>query len=227
MIFRGWQESLPASVEVCPLQLPGRERRLPEKAFTRMEPLVGEIAKVLLPYLDKPFAFFGHSMGGIISFELTRRLRREHGLQPEQLFVSGRRAPQIPSTKPITYDLPEEELIEELRRLNGTPKEVLEHPELLGLLLPVLRADFELIQTYQYTAEPPLDCPISAFGGLEDVDVGRELLEGWREQTTASFALRILPGDHFFLHSSKGTLLRILSQEISQVVDRLDKKQGP
>ena len=217
---------MPAGVEVCPLQLPGRERRLPEKAFTRMEPLVEAIASAILPYLDKPFAFFGHSMGGIIGFELARRLRGEYGLKPEQLFVSGRRAPQIPSTKPVTYNLPEDELIEELRRLNGTPKEVLEHPELLSLLLPVLRADFEVIQTYQYIEGPPLDCPISAFGGLEDADVGRDKLEGWREQTTAAFALRILPGDHFFLHSSRATLLRILSQEIGQVLNKLNGEQG-
>ena len=225
LIFRAWPESLPASVEVCPVQLPGRERRLRERAFTRMTPLVQEIAKAMLPHLDKPFAFFGHSMGAIISFELARHLRRDYGLEPEQLFVSGRRAPQIPDTGPPTYHLPEEEFVEELRRLNGTPKEVLEHTELLGLLLPLLRADFELIQTYRYIAEPPLDCPISAFGGLQDDEAGRNLLEGWEEQTTASFALHMFPGDHFFLHSSQGILLQTLCQELEQLVDKVNKKQ--
>ena len=225
-IFRGWPESLPASVEVCPVQLPGRERRLRERAFTRMTPLVQEIAKAMTPHLDKPFAFFGHSMGATVSFELARYLRRDYGLEPEHLFVSGRRAPQIPDTDPPTYHLPEEEFVEDLRQLNGTPTEVLEHTELLGLLLPLLRADFELIQTYRYIAEPPLDCPISAFGGLQDDEEGRNLLEGWKEQTTAPFALHMFPGDHFFLHSSQGMLLQTLSRELEQLVDKVNEKQG-
>jgi medium-chain acyl-[acyl-carrier-protein] hydrolase len=225
LIFRRWGEGLPESVEVCSVQLPGREMRLREMAFTRMMPLVQAIAEAMLPYFDKPFAFFGHSMGATISFELARHLRREYSLQPEQLFVSGRSAPQIPNTDPPTYHLPEERFIEELRRLSGTPKEVLEHKELLGVLLPLLRADFELIQTYQYTVEPPLDCPISAFGGLQDEEVGRNILESWKEQTTVSFALHMFPGNHFFLHSSQSLLLRILGQETAKLVEKIDEKQ--
>jgi len=225
LIFRRWAESLPSSVEVCPVQLPGRETRLHEMAFTRMTPLVQTIAEAMLPYFDKPFAFFGHSMGATISFELSRHLRREYGIEPEHLFVSGRSAPQTPDTDPPTYHLPEEDFIEELRRLNGTPKEVLEHKELLGLLLPLLKADFELIQTYQYTVEPPLDCPISAFGGLQDEEVGCNILELWKEQTTASFALRLFPGNHFFLHSSQSLLLGILCQETAKLVEKIGEKQ--
>src|ERR1051325_10798789 len=177
LIYRQWHESLPYDVEVCLVQLTGRGSRLMETPYKRVGPLVEAVAGAIQPLLDRPFAFFGHSMGAIICFELARHLRRQRpDTQPAYLFVSGRRAPQFPDTDRVTYDLPEPELIAELRRLHGTPQEVLEHPELMRLMLPLLRADFELVQTYEYTPEPPLGCPIAVFGGLQDYEVPRESL---------------------------------------------------
>jgi medium-chain acyl-[acyl-carrier-protein] hydrolase len=170
--------------------------------------------------MDRPFAFFGHSMGALVSFELARLLRREHATLPHALFVSGRRPPQLPM-EPPTYDLPEDEFVEELRRMGGTPEEVLRHPELLNLLLPTLRSDFELSQTYSYTEAPPFTFPITAFGGLNDQFVPREDLDQWREQTSGSFQLRMFPGDHFFLHSSQALLLQMLSRDLVQVISTL------
>jgi medium-chain acyl-[acyl-carrier-protein] hydrolase len=175
-----------------------------------MEPLVQAIATALLPHLDKPFALFGHSMGAIVSFELARLLRQNYGISPVYLFVSGRRAPQIPHPKPPTYNLPEPAFLAELRRLNGTPKAVLENAELLQLLLPIVRADFEALETYFYQAQPPLECPIAAFGGLSDTETNIDNLEAWANQTTAAFSLQMLPGDHFFLHSAQSQLLQYL-----------------
>jgi medium-chain acyl-[acyl-carrier-protein] hydrolase len=212
-VFRSWVDRMPHTIEVCPVQLPGRETRLAESPFNRLSTLVEAAAQALLPYLDKPFAFFGHSMGALISFELARQLRRQHGPQPVHLFVSARLPPQIPDKSPRTYDLPEAEFINELRSLDGTPKEVLEHPELMGLMLPMLRADFAVCQTYNYVYEPPLNCPLTVFGGLQD-ETDRESLEPWREQTIASFSLRMLPGDHFFLHAARSQLIRVISQEL-------------
>jgi medium-chain acyl-[acyl-carrier-protein] hydrolase len=166
--------------------------------------------------LATPFAFFGHSMGAMISFELARRLRREHDREPIHLFVSGRRAPQLPITEPPTYNLPEPQLIEDLRRLNGTPRAVLENPELLQLVLPLLRTDFEVCQTYTYTPQAPLSCPITVFGGLQDTEAPRESLAAWREQTTSSFTLRMFPGDHFFLHTTQHDMLRIIYEQLSR-----------
>lgn len=214
--YRNWAENLPSQIEVCPVQLPGRGNRLREAAFTRMVPLVRAIAQEMVSMLDKPFAFFGHSMGAAISFELARVLRREHLKQPSHLFVSGRIAPQIPKQDKQTYDLPEQEFIDELRRLNGTPKEVLEHPELMQMMTPLLRADFETIQTYTYEAEPPLDCPISAMGGLQDTDVPREDLDAWREQTTGPFSLRMFPGNHFFINTDQPLVLQAIAREFLQ-----------
>jgi medium-chain acyl-[acyl-carrier-protein] hydrolase len=217
LIYRAWPEHLPWTVEVCAVQLPGRGERLGEPPYTNMPALVGALADSLLPHLDKPFAFFGHSMGALISFELIRELRRRGGPTPAHLFVSGRRAPQITKDEPPTYGLPEADFLENVRRFNGTPQEVLEHPELMRLLLPLLRADFAVCQTYVYRPEPPLVCPISAFGGLQDRDVPREYLEAWREQTAAAFSVRMLPGDHFFLRTFQPLLLSTFSQQLRRL----------
>jgi len=217
-IFRNWSDSLSQEIEVCLLQLPGRGNRIQEPAHTGLDALVQDIFEGIIPYLSKPFAFFGHSMGALVSFELARYLRRMQAPVPAQLFLSGRSAPQIPDADPPTYNLPEAEFIKAVRSLNGTPGEVLEHPELMRLMIPLLRADFSVCQTYSYVAESPLNCPITAFGGLEDNEVARESLEAWREHTTDDFKLRMLPGDHFFLHSQQAQLLRILSQEFYQLM---------
>lgn len=202
------------ALEVCPVELPGRGKRITSAPFTRLQLLVQAIAIALLPYLDKPFAFFGHSMGGLVTFELARLLRKNYGISPVHLFVSGYRAPQVPDPDPPIHALPEPEFLEKLRRLNGTPKAVLENAELMQLLLPALRADFAVIETYAYTPESPLDCPITAFGGLQDREVPYDALKVWQEQTNAAFSLHMLPGDHFFLQSAEPLLLQLLSQEL-------------
>lgn len=212
-IFHKWQQELPAWVDVFAVQLPGHGSRLDEGPVTNLFRLVEMIEPALRPYLNQPFAFFGHSMGAMISFELARTLRHKHGLKPLHLFVSGRSAPQLP-VEQATYDLPETEFSEELRRLNGTPPNVFEHAELMTLMIPILRADFELVQTYSYAPHPPLDCPITAFGGWEDSDVSRASLEAWREQTTSDFSVRMLLGDHFFLHSARPYILHVIKKEL-------------
>lgn len=204
-----WANLLPPSIELYAVQLPGRERRIREAAFTNSETLIAALVPQLLPLLDQPFVLFGHSMGALLSFELTRALRRQ-GIQPRALLVTGHRAPQLPDKRRPVHALPEPELIDELRQMNGTPEEVLAHPELLELLIPIIRADFELCETYRYTSEPPLALPISAFGGLQDPLFSREELAGWREQTTATCTQRMLPGDHFFIHANRQALLQAI-----------------
>jgi medium-chain acyl-[acyl-carrier-protein] hydrolase len=223
-IFRDWANHLPVTIEVCPMQPPGRGNRLDEEPFTDLDSLTQSVAIALAPYLDKPFAFFGHSMGGMVSFELAHKLRREYGVEPAHLFVSGCRAPQTPYSNPITFDLSEQELIGELRRLKGTPSELLEHPEWVKLMIPTLRADFKICQTYTYSAKPPLSCSITAFGGLHDEDVRQEHLTAWRAHTIASLSLQMLAGDHFFLHTSESTLLQLLSRQLNRLVSISDSR---
>ena len=218
LVFNKWRDSLPPFVEVCPVQLPGRGNRLHVPPFTNMDAVVQAACAALLPYFDMPFAFFGHSMGASISFELARLLRREGRQLPLHLYISGRRAPHILDRDPPLYNLPDADLLNELRQLNGTPKEVLEHPELMTMMLPLLRADFSVAETYICETEPPLDTPITVFGGLADKDVTRDDLEAWQQYSTASFKLRMLAGDHFFLNTSQPVLLRLLASELSSLV---------
>jgi medium-chain acyl-[acyl-carrier-protein] hydrolase len=213
-LFRTWPDSLPTYVEVCPIQFPGRGTRMTEAPFTQLSLLVRALADVLGPLLNKPFAFFGHSLGALVGFELARELRRRFGVQPGRLFVSAAHAPQIaPRHRPI-HALPDVEFLEELRHLNGTPGKLLEHAELMQIMLPTLRADFAVYETYAYSPEPPLTCGISGLGGLQDRRVSRADLDGWREQTTASFSLRMFPGDHFFLTTAQQMLLQVLAQQL-------------
>ena len=225
LIFSNWPAALPENVEICPIQLPGRGMRLNEPPFTRLGSLLESLTPALRPFLDKPFAFFGHSMGGLICFEFARVLRRRFGLQPEALFIAGRQAPPIRDRTTARYDLPEPKFIEELRRLNGTPPEILEQPELMRLLVPLLRADFEVCQTYVYDPGPPLDCPMFIFSGLEDAEVSFEELEGWRAHTTAAFSLRVLPGDHFFIQTAQSQLLEMISEELRQLLNKPHETQ--
>lgn len=218
-VFRDWGRILAPEIEVLAAELPGRGQRISEPPLSQMVPLVENLAKAILPYLDREFAFFGHSMGATLAFELSQALRKEFHIEPRCLFVSGRNAPHVPVRRPPTYNLPEDEFIAELCRLNGTPREVLEHPELLSFVLPTLRADFELIQTYRYTSKPPLTCPIRAFVGSEDPDVLLQDVEPWGTYTSGSFNSTVVPGDHFYLDRRQILLL----QQIRVELDRLGK----
>lgn len=212
-IFRTWRDYLPVAIEVCPVNLPGRESRIRERPRTDFDGLVGDIARAVLPHLDKPFALFGHSMGALLAFEVARRLHSEHGARPAHLFVSGHRAPQIKG-RHRSYDLPEPEFIQALRDLDGPVREVLKHPELMELMLPLLRADFMLCETYEYVPGPLLGCPLTALGGLCDSDVAREHLHPWGELTTGPFAARMLPGDHFYILTEQAPLLRAVANDL-------------
>lgn len=216
-VYRGWGTSLPGDIEVCPVQLPGRESRLREPPYTHVEALLQALTEVLPPYLDLPFAFFGHSMGALIAFELVRELRRRGGPQPVHLFVSGRRSPEVPAREEPIHDLPEPEFLEKIRELNGTPEEVLQHAELMRLLLPILRADFSINENYAFVPGDPLEMGISAFGGLGDEEVTREDLAAWAQHTRGRFRQRMLPGDHFFLQGAKDLVTEALARDLAEL----------
>lgn len=218
--YRTWSDVLPPDIEVEAIQLPGREWRLREEPYRSVFPLVEELATVLKDRFDAPFAFFGHSLGALISFELARELRRRGLSLPERLFLSAHRAPQVPKELPDIHDGPDEEFYEGLRRLEGTPDELLENDELMQLLLPALRADFAIAETYECPPEPPLDCPISVFGGLGDEVTGRDKLQPWAEHTTRDFKLRMVPGGHFFVEESRDLILRAVFQDLMPVQRR-------
>lgn len=213
-IFRHWSKEFLYPIELVPALLPGRESRVREPGYTQLDKLVETLAREIAPYLDKPFAFFGHSMGAAISFELTRRLRDERGIEPEHLFVSGRRSPQTPRRDPYIHDLPEPEFVEQIERMNGTPREVLDHPELMALLIPMLRADFAVCYSYVYAPGKPLRCPITVLGGTRDEEAPPDKLDLWREETTGDFSLHLLEGDHFFINQRQAEICRIITMAL-------------
>ncbi|WP_137666081.1 thioesterase II family protein [Sphaerospermopsis reniformis] len=215
MIFRTWPSHLLPTIEVCPIEIPGRGKQMKFPPYTKMQPLVEEIAKNLIPFLDKPFAIFGHSMGGLVGFELARLLLSDYNLTPLHLFVSARNAPQVTPTKRKIYNLPDDEFWQAICNFNGTPDGVIGNEELIQIFLPILRADFTVLETYVYTHQPPFDFPISVFGGLQDPAFTDYELEAWQEQTTAAFSLHKFSGNHFFIREHEKVLLQYISQYIS------------
>ena len=221
-IYRNWPTKLQTDLEVIAIELPGRGSRIKEAPYDRLKPLVAAAAQALIPHLTKSYAFFGHSMGALVSFELARYLRRHHPdvLAPSHLFVSGRSAPQCDGQRLQVHTLSEPALIKEIQRLNGTHSEILADTELLALILPLLRADFAVWDTYVYEHEEPLACPISAYAGLLDEDITRAQVKAWGEQTSAGFRISMFPGDHFFIHANESLLLQTLARELREVVSR-------
>ncbi len=216
-VYRSWPTALPSHVEVCAVRLPGREARLAEPAFTRADDLVTAVAEALEPLLDRPYALFGHSLGALAAFELARELRRRGRALPVRLLVSGARAPERPNPDPPLGHLSDEDFLAEVRRrYDAVPGAVLENPELVQLLLPSLRADFAVAETYSYRDEPALDCPISAYGGLDDPRVREDDLRAWEKYTTRPLDLRMFSGDHFFLHAVEPAVQRAISEDLAR-----------
>ncbi|MCC5600905.1 type I polyketide synthase [Nostoc favosum] len=222
-VFRSWLDELPSDIEVCAIQIPGQVNRPNEQPFHQLASLTQNLAQVLLPYLDKPIAFYGHSLGALISFELARLLRQEYDIVPYHLFVGAFHAPQLPDPFPslthISLDkLSDPTFLETLGYTTDTWTSFLKDGEFMRSLLPVLKTGNQLHKTYTYSQDEPLDCPISVFGGLQDKLVNQNLLEAWREQTRSAFKLHMLNGNHLFLHSDQKQLLQAISQELMSIL---------
>ena len=213
-VFRNWPARLPADIELWAIQPAGREGRFLEPLLHQMPPLTGCVTAELLQLPEMPLAFFGHSMGALLAFETARLLRVNRRSPPACLFVSGNRAPQLQKEAPKTYNLPEKEFLEALRRMNGIPPEILNNSEWRELLIPILRADLSVCQTYRYISAEPLVCPIVVFGGQEDAEAPRESLAAWGQQTSSAFRVVLFPGGHFYLQTSEAQFLESLSTEL-------------
>lgn len=215
-IYRNWTEELHSEFEVWWVQWPGRENRIRERPLTSVQELVSALVDGIAPWLDRPYAFYGHSVGAKVAFETIRALRRNRQSEPCHLFVGASRAPQLPWPYAPLHLLEEQEFIRQIqKRYGGVPREILEDAELRALLIPTLRADVQLMETYRYTQEAPLDCAITAFGGSTDYTIEPSALEAWGEQTSGSFRLHTLPGDHFFLHSARRQVLSAIVNDLT------------
>ena len=197
-IFAHWADYLPEDLEVNAVQLPGHETRIGDTPHSDLNSLLDEIIPILYPYFSQPFALIGHSMGALISYELARKVRRELAIQPVRLFLSGLRALQIPNPDRPLHSLKRDEFLNQLQSRYGMPASLMQHGELLDLFLPLLKANFEMCETYVYRCEAPLNCPISVFGGLEDSRISQRDLDPWKSHTTKELKLRMLEGNHYF-----------------------------
>jgi medium-chain acyl-[acyl-carrier-protein] hydrolase len=213
--YAAWARCFPESVEVVGVHLPGRETRISEPSLTALGDMVAAVVPQLKPLFDRPFAFFGHSMGALMAFEVARALQAAGGPLPTHLFVSGRRAPDaaVPD-EPLYHRLATADLVERVRAMGGVPEEILEDEELVSLLVPIFRADFMATQTYTYRHRPPLRCPITTLAGDADALTSPALLDGWARQTCGPFRAHVFPGGHFFLLNLAQRVCGVVAAEL-------------
>jgi medium-chain acyl-[acyl-carrier-protein] hydrolase len=214
LAYRSWIEAVPREIEIFPVQLPGRENRFNEKPYTKLQPLMHKLLSAIRPYLDSPFAFFGHSLGAVLSFQLAQKMNVEGLDLPLHIFVSSRRAPHLPDLNPPLHNLPKSELIDMLKSFGGVPDMILNDPEVLDFFLPTLRADLYLSENCPIENGNPINCPITAFGGLQDPFTSIRELEAWRQSTCREFRLKTFPGGHFYIREFTKELLEEISHTL-------------
>lgn len=213
--FNAWSKHLFPDIEVCSVQLPGRGKRIQEPCIKEWTVLIDKITLAMQDSLDLPFAFFGHSLGALISFEVTHRLCHNHNLLPQHVFMCSCGGPSTPITPPFISSLPTQLFVKELsERYQAIPPMIQEDARLLKLFLPSLRADFKLFETYSYASKTPLHCPITAFSGLQDLAVTQPDLLNWQRETSKDCNLHFLQGNHFFLDDQ----IQLISEKILEAV---------
>jgi medium-chain acyl-[acyl-carrier-protein] hydrolase len=233
-VFREWVDWCRPDVEVVAVELPGRGANSHSPLIDRMNTMIERLIPALDPLLDTEFAFFGHSMGALIAFELARALQAKGRKCPSHLFVSGMRPPHLKGQYEI-HNLPDRQLIEALRVLNGIPAEITGDTSMVEVFLPLLRADLRLAENYRYTRGPALRCPITVFSGIQDITTPVQHQQEWRRHTRASCAVRCLEGDHFFIqqsaHAMAASILKSLNKpsfsaelEATTVMNHLEVK---
>lgn len=211
--YANWQADLDPSIEICAIELPGRGTRFGEEPETSMSTLATTVAQVITTANHPSFAFFGHSLGALLAFEVARSLQQMDASVPQHIFVSGGSAPQHRRDNGNLHLLADDALIEELKNYNGTPHVVLEHRELMDLLLPMIRADFSLVANYTYRTAPLLSMPMTVLMGCDDDNGAGEHVEGWKKETTADCKIAWFEGDHFYIHPQRDAVLDCIRTE--------------
>ena len=214
VVFRKWVNYLPDDIEVWGIRLPGRELRLREPAFTDLPTLIENLADELRPFMNVPFVIFGHSMGALISFELIRHWRENGGPMPKHLMVSGHRAPHRPPLNPPVHWADEQTFLNRIKNLGGTPEKFFSQGDLVKLMLPTLRADFSVWESYAYSEQSPLDVPITVFGGRSDSEATERDFAAWEKHTNGAFDLHLFDGDHFYFQDDLAPLANLVQEII-------------
>lgn len=210
-LFSPWRGSFGPEVQVLPVLLPGREARLRDQPYRRLDALIEPLVDGIWELTDRPIAIFGHSLGSIVGYEVGRALAAR-GRAPRVLLASGRRAPHLPKRLPDVHGLSDQEFVGALRRLNGTPEELLSDESLLKVFLPTMRADFELNETYRPLPGAALPCDIVGLGGMRDPQLTEPELAAWGEVTAGSFTYHLFEGNHFYLQPPPARLTELVSE---------------
>lgn len=216
MMYLKWKKYLHPSIELCPIELAGRGRRITEPYYRDLETAVNDIYASIGDILNtSDYAIFGHSMGSAIAYELAKKIAEMGDCLPKHLFISGRAAPHICKERQI-HQLPDQQFLEEIKKFGGTPQELLENTELLELFLPILRADFKIIESYRYQGENnPLNCNITVLGGRND-DIGLTELAAWQHYTHKEFQMLMFEGGHFFLINQVEKIAEIINDSLTK-----------
>jgi medium-chain acyl-[acyl-carrier-protein] hydrolase len=222
-VFRSWAQRLPDTIDLQPVELPGRGSRMREPVINRLESLIEDVLATMRRQTGGPCALYGHSLGALLAFECVRRLHRDGDFEVVELFVSGHRAPHLPRTVPPMHELPRAMFIDRLRDYDATPEAVLQNTELMDLYEPILRADFTVSERYAFADGGSLGCPIVVFGGRDDPHADLAALYAWERHTTARCSVRVYPGGHFFINQFEGDIIKVLAKELA---DRANGRRG-
>ncbi len=222
--FRDWRLAERLGAEIWAVQLPGRENRLAERPFRRISPLAAKLADELAPLMTGPFVVFGHSMGALLAFELTRSLRRAGRVLPSHMFLSGHRAPHLPPRQEPASQLPDDEFIARLEQMADGARSPMRDPELMRMLAPMVRADFELCERYRYRDEPPLPVPFTCFAANADSEVEPDDVFAWEAHTSRFARTRLYPGGHLFV---RDRLAEILTDMTADLLATSARPHGP
>jgi medium-chain acyl-[acyl-carrier-protein] hydrolase len=205
--FFSWADLLPTNIELIAIQPPGRASRIDEPPINEMDQLVDSLMSVADLLVDKPYVVFGHSLGSRVAFEFMRRCQSAGQRLPQHFIASASRGPHVRSLKEAISDLPDDAFLQELKRLNGTPEEILNNKELMAIYLPLIRADFKISESYHLETDVQFDLPLTVFGGTCDHDVPERHLNSWQDLFTQPLSLHLVNGDHFFIDNNKRGLL--------------------
>jgi medium-chain acyl-[acyl-carrier-protein] hydrolase len=225
-IFRHWYQSLPADIELVALRLPGRENRFNESPIGSLPILLEQLQHHIQPLLDKPYVFFGHSNGALVCFELARLLQRRLGIVPTGIILSAKCPPHLGRSTPNISQLSDAEFIAELHAIQGTPRALLQHQELMQLLLPMLRADFSLSENVRYQHDLLLDCPATLFYGLQD-KIPLAQIMAWQDLLRRPVAARSFSGGHFFIEEQRQLMLLALSELLTEYLAAVNYSRPP
>ncbi|MFE8944794.1 thioesterase II family protein [Streptomyces sp. NPDC007856] len=215
LAYGEWRLPETLGVEIWAAQLPGREDRRAEQPLRRIEPMVSVLADAVQPLLDRPFAFFGHSMGALLAFEVTRTLRRRGAPAPAHLFLSGFRSPDLPPWRPAASTLDEEALLERLDEIAGPSRSAIRDRDLLLFLGPTIRADFEAVENYEYRHGDLLDVPMTCLGAVDDAEVRADEISQWWRLTNRACSVRLFEGGHLYLLDHRAEVLDLIGQELA------------